>query len=386
MSYNEVLFLKKGKTESIALHIEDKKAHIRSVDTALADRYILFPAMTDLNCSTQNESFSQKALQKLSQDAYHSGVGHLLLRPVGSFPIDNSTALSSLKAYVSSCQGAHIHAAILAINDASKLSNIAMLSDESKAFFIYSDSDHNLIVRVMQYAKLKQKPIVCFLRDRALNGDAVIHEGHVSSALGLLGDNPLGERVQVDTIIEMADTFGVEVLIQGISTAKVLEKIAQAKERGVRVKSELSIHHLLNNEGACEGYNSDAKITPPLRDEAERLALIEALKAGKVDMLTALHHPKSSLEKGRAFSEAASGTIGFSELFGLYYEHLVKSGLISLEKLYELTVNNPNSFLKLEEPECYMLYEKRETTLKKEGSLYDGTPLSVSLIEQGIGL
>lgn len=386
MRYENVLWVRSEATDSISCQIENKHLVVESEhDTfEVAGDYLLFPTMIDMNCSTIDKSFSQEALQKLSVDAWNSGVGDLLLCPEGAFPIDNNTALSSMNAYVKACSGAKIHPSILAINNEMKLSNVAKLSENAKAYFFYSDSDHNLILRVMQYAKLKNKPIVCFLRDRALNGDAVMNDGAVSSDLGLLGDNPLGERLQVDTIIEMAETFDVQVLIQGISTAKVLEKIFQAKQRGVKVLSELSIHHLLERDERCRNYNTEAKIEPPLREEHERLKLVEALKNAKVDILTGLHHPKSSLKKERAFSEASSGTLGFDALFSLYYTALVQEGLLTLEGLYRLTVKNPAAFLGIA-TDSYNLYALNEqAVITQPQSLYCGKVLNATLMQSGL--
>ena len=124
--------------------------------------------------------------------------------------------------------------------------------------------------------------------------------------------------------------------------------INQAKKDGVDVKCEVSLHHLINSDEACEGFNTTAKLDPPLASKSDMLLLQEALKNSQIDVLTTLHQPSSPVNKEVAFYDAAYGCEALSEALPLYYTKLVKSGLIDMNELIKLTVTNPAKTLGFE--------------------------------------
>jgi dihydroorotase len=173
-------------------------------------------------------------------------------------------------------------------------------------------------------------------------------EGKVSASLGLPGISVLGEIIHVSKMIEIARYFDVQVLFKGLFTRRSIEMIKAAKKEGLKVFSEISIHHLALDDRACDSFNTYAKIFPPLADEKGKESLQESLKTGEIDILTSLHAPQSKVNKEVAFYDAAYGTEAIEEILPLYYTKLVKSGLISLSELSRMVSLTPAKMIKKE--------------------------------------
>ena len=125
------------------------------------------------------------------------------------------------------------------------------------------------------------------------------------------------------------------------STAFGVESIRQAKARGVRVTAEASPHHLLLTEAAVEGYRTDAKMNPPLRSEVDRLAVVEGLRDGTLDVIATDHAPHHYDEKERAFDDAPNGVVGLETSVGLMLTHIVGKGILDLTTLVERMSTQP---------------------------------------------
>lgn len=346
MLIENVTLLDSSGRKNVSVEIDDEGIISSIQPSKHASTKLLMPLMVDLNVSSMNESFDIYNLQALGAQALENGIGSVVLRPFAKEPIITTTQLSSIYAYLNGVKSAKVLPAFSVLKDEKHLSDIStLLANEGLVPYIYSDMDSNLMRRVMQYAVMKKVAIFCDLRDSSLNADAMMHEGAVSSQLGLVGNTPLAELVQVSKVLEMAAYFDVEVVIKAISTVAVLDKIAKAKSEGVKVKAEVSLHHLVLDDSSCLAYNTYAKIEPPLRDKKQVEAMQQALKDGKIDILTSLHAPKSKLRKEAAFAHASVGTQGLKNIFSLYYSKLVKSGLIDLDKLFQLTVQTPSLYL-----------------------------------------
>jgi dihydroorotase len=142
-------------------------------------------------------------------------------------------------------------------------------------------------------------------------------------------------------MIEIARHFKIKILFKAIASPRSVELIAKAKEEGVAVSCEVSIHHLTLCDEACEGFNTMAKLDPPLASREDMLLLQKALKNGDIDMLTTLHQPSSPVNKEVAFFDASYGCEGLENALSNYYEKLVKSELLSMSELIKLAVQNP---------------------------------------------
>src|SRR3990167_9531059 len=146
-------------------------------------------------------------------------------------------------------------------------------------------SDARLMRRALEYAKLFGRPLIQHAEDPQLAAGGVMHEGLVSTTLGLRGMPAEAESVMVARDVALAELTGGWVHFAHLSCAQSLELVRAAKRRGVRVTCEVTPHHLALTEDAVEGFKTDAKVNPPLRTEQDRLGLIEGLRDGTIDCI-----------------------------------------------------------------------------------------------------
>ncbi len=305
----------------------------------------LLPGLIDLNVSLRDSQLNTSRLEKLSDTAIKGGVTTVVLNPESEPAINNEIVLEFVLERKFS--GAKISSAICATQDEKSLSNIAILLKKGAvAPALESSVDGNLIRRVFEYMKMYEGTVFCSAKDKAINGNGVMFEGEVSARLGLPGISVLGEIIHVAKMIEIARYFDVQVLFKGLFTRRSLEMITAAKKEGLKVFSEMSIHHLALDDSACDGFNTYAKIFPPLADEKGKLSLQESLRKGEIDILTSLHSPQSKVNKEVAFYDAAYGTEAIEEILPLYFTKLVKSGLIDLSQLSKMVSLTPAQMIK----------------------------------------
>jgi len=305
----------------------------------------LLPGLIDLNVSLPDSQLNASRLQGLSKAAIRGGVTTLVLNPDSEPAINNEIVLEFV--LEGKLHGAAIKSAVCATQDDKALSNIAILLKKGAvAPSLSSAVDSNLIRRVFEYMKMYDATVFCTARDKALNGNGVMFEGKISAGLGLPGIPVLGEIIHVTKMIEIARYFDVQVLFKGLFTRRSIEMITAAKKEGLKVFSEISIHHLALDDRACDGFNTYAKIFPPLADEKGKLSLQESLKKGEIDILTSLHSPHSKVNKEVAFYDAAYGTEAMEEILPLYYTKLVKSGFINLSALSKMVSLTPARMIK----------------------------------------
>lgn len=305
----------------------------------------LLPGLIDLNVSLADGQLNASRLQSLSTSAVKGGVTTLVLNPDSEPAINNEIVLEFV--LERKFDGAKIKSSVCATQENKALSNIAILLKKGAvAPSLDSSVDSNLIRRIFEYMKMYEGTVFCAAKDRALNGNGVMFEGEVSANLGLPGISVLGEIIHVAKMIEIARYFNVQVLFKGLFTRRSIEMITQAKKEGLKVFSEISIHHLALDDRACDDFNTYAKIFPPLADEKGKLSLQESLKKGEIDILTSLHSPQSKVNKEVAFYDASYGTESMEEILPLYYTKLVKSGFISLCELSKMVSLNPAQMIK----------------------------------------
>ncbi len=329
-------------TDGIITKIADNLSSDHVID---ANGAFLLPGLIDLNVSLRDSQLNTSRLEKLSDAAVKGGVTTVVLNPDSEPAINNEIVLEFI--LERKFEGAKISSAICATQDENSLSNIAILLKKGAvAPALESSVDGNLIRRVFEYMKMYEGTVFCSAKDKAINGNGVMFEGEVSARLGLPGISVLGEIIHVAKMIEIARYYDVQVLFKGLFTRRSLEMITAAKKEGLKVFSEMSIHHLALDDNACDGFNTYAKIFPPLADEKGKLSLQESLRKGEIDILTSLHAPQSKVNKEVAFYDAAYGTEAIEEILPLYYTKLVKSGLIDLAQLSKMVSLTPAQMIK----------------------------------------
>ncbi|WP_267905534.1 amidohydrolase family protein [Nitrosophilus alvini] len=351
---NALIVDSKGEREA---DIEIKDGKIAKIGTDLSSDEIydakgcsVLPGIVELNAKTCDDRVSVDSLAKLAKNSAKGGVTTVLLNPHLNPKIDDEIILEFVKSQNELNSKSDIKPMITAIKgeENEQLSEIAILLKKgAAAIYTSSDIDSSLMRRVFEYAVMYEIPLHCRAQNCSLRAGGVMHEGEVSSELGLGGIPELEENIEVAKIVEFLNRYRIETVFKSLSSARSVELVNEAKKRGFKAYAEVSIHHLVKSDEACRGYNTCAKIDPPLRDRENRELLLQMLKNGQIDFLTSLHSPKSMVQKDIAFDEAAYGVDAISLYLPIAYTYLVKSGILNMSDLTKLLCKNPAKVLGL---------------------------------------
>jgi len=220
-------------------------------------------------------------------------------------------------------------------------------SDDGKPVY-----DSGRFRRALEYAAQFNCPIIEHSEEPSLSEGGHMNEGFVSTQLGLQGIPPISEEIAVARNVLIAEYVGKPVHIAHVSTAGSVRLIREAKSRGVPVTAETCPHYLIFTDERVKTFDPNKyKMNPPLRTEADRLALLEGLKDGTIDAIATDHAPHRVDDKDCEFDVAAFGIIGLETSVGAILTHLVQNGKFKLEKIIELMSVNPRKILGLEEIE-----------------------------------
>ena len=205
----------------------------------------------------------------------------------------------------------------------------------------------HLMRTALEYARTFDIPVADHCEEPTLASGGVMHEGLVAARLGLKGIPAAAEEIMVERDILLAQLTGAHVHLCHVSTRGSVDLIRRAKEQGIRVTAEVTPHHLTLTDGACEGYDTHAKMNPPLREAADVAALRAALKEGVIDCVASDHAPHAYDAKEAAFDDAPFGIIGLETAFAVAYTELVESGLFTLPELIARMSTAPAKLLGL---------------------------------------
>ncbi len=213
-----------------------------------------------------------------------------------------------------------------------KLANIGELK-ESGCVAISDDGrpvmNADLMRRALEYSKMFKLPVISHCEDLSLSEDGVINEGRVSTELGLKGIPDASEDVMVARDIALADLTSGHIHIAHVSTSGSVELIRRAKEKGIHITAETCPHYLVLTDEAVRGYNTNAKMKPPLRSLKDVEAVKNGLKDGTIDAIATDHAPHSQEEKEREFDYAPFGMVGLETALPVIMR-LVEEGVLTL--------------------------------------------------------
>ncbi|WP_309642082.1 dihydroorotase [Flavobacterium sp.] len=193
-----------------------------------------------------------------------------------------------------------------------------MKNAEAVAFGDYNKNtdNPNLLKIALQYAQDFDGLVVAFSQDNDIKGQGVVNEGVVSTRLGLKGIPALAEEIQIARNLFLLEYTGGKLHIPTISTSKSVDLIQAAKNKGLQVTCSVAVHHLVLTDATLDGFDTRYKVTPPLRTETDRQALIAGILNGTIDMITSDHNPIDIEHKKMEFDLAKYGTIGLESAFG----------------------------------------------------------------------
>ncbi|MCP4481608.1 MAG: dihydroorotase [bacterium] len=201
--------------------------------------------------------------------------------------------------------------------------------------------------RALEYCKIFDIPVISHCEDRDLAQFGVMNEGAVSTKLGLRGIPNAAEEVMVARDIILAEQTSGYVHIAHVSTKGSVALIRDAKKRGVKITAETAPHYFTLTDFAVEGYNTYAKMNPPLRTAEDVAGIKEGLKDGTLDCIASDHAPHTKEEKNKEFDFAPFGIIGLETELALAYQELVLKEKLSLSSVIEKLTKNPAEVMRL---------------------------------------
>ena len=303
------------------LKIENKIANPDNYQEIQLDNLHVSPGWFDSSVSLGEPGFEDReTIENGLKVAAKSGFTGIALQP-NSYPIiDNQSQVHFVKSKGQSAATELFP--IGALTKESEGKDMAELFDMKNAgaiaFGDYNRSleNANLLKIALQYTQDFDGLVIAFSQDEKIKGNGVANEGVISTRLGLKGIPNLAEELQVTRNLFLLEYTGGKLHIPTISTAKSVALIQEAKAKGLNASCSVSVQNLVLTDVKLEEFDTRYKVSPPLRTEADRLALIEGVKNGTIDMITSDHNPIDIEHKKMDFDTAKSGTIGLESAFG----------------------------------------------------------------------
>lgn len=306
----------------------------------------LFPGLVDVHVHFREPGFLYKeTIQTGSRAAAHGGITHVCTMPNLNPVPDTAEHLEQQLAAIRKDACVHIYpyGAITKGEAGQELADMAGMADNVIGF---SDDgkgvqEESMMRRAMQEAARLHKIIAAHCEVNELLHGGYIHDGEYARAHGHRGICSESEWRQVERDLRLCEETGCRYHVCHISTKETVELIRQAKARGVDVTCETGPHYLVMNDSMLQ-EDGRFKMNPPIRSEEDRKALLEGVLDGTIDMIVTDHAPHSAEEKGRGLTKSLMGVVGLETSFAVMYTRLVKTGILSLEKLMELMHTNPS--------------------------------------------
>ena len=224
-----------------------------------------------------------------------------------------------------------------------------------------------LMRRALEYVKISGSPVLSHCEDLSLSAGGVMNEGRMSTLLGLKGVPCESEAAMVSRDTMLAALTGSRLHICHISTCESLNLVKDARARGVKVTCEVTPHHFALGDDAVKGYDTNAKMNPPLRDEKNVGCLRQGLRSGLIDVIASDHAPHSAEEKDQEFDSAPFGVVGLETALGLAMTCLYHEGIVTLPALVRLMSTNPARIMGL-----------------PQGTLASGSPGDATVIDPDV--
>jgi len=212
--------------------------------------------------------------------------------------------------------------------------------------------DAGLMRRALEYSTMLDAPVVNHMEVPSLNPGGQMHEGEVSARIGVDGIPGLADDVMIARDVELAAFTGGHVHVAHVSTARGVELVRRAKDRGLPVTAEVCTHHVTLTDAAVErsGFDPNTKMHPPLRSAEDRAALREGLADGTIDALCTDHAPHAAFEKDVEFAAAPFGITGLETAWGLIGRELIEPGVLSVEEAVKKLTAAPRRIFRLDPP------------------------------------
>ena len=341
-----------GKIKSVGKNV--KKDNISSkADKIDLKGKVLIPGIVDMKVFIGEPGYEYKEnFRSLSSAALSGGVTSVVSMPNTSPVIDNVSMVDFILRRGRDKAGINIYpSATLTRNmDGKLMTEFGLLSKKGIVGFTDATKtiqNPEIMSRIMNYASDLDVLIMQHPEDQELSKDRCISEGEVSTRLGLQGIHHIAEKIIIERDLSLLEEYPCRYHISQLSSAKSVEVIKKYKKNGLKFTAGVSINNLSLNENDIGDFKTFLKISPPLRKENDRKALIQGVKDGMIDVIVSDHKPEDEESKRLPFAQAAEGSIGIETLLSLALE-LYHNGSLPLKKIIETITCNPAKILKID--------------------------------------
>ena len=326
--------------------------------------YVVFPGFCDVHVHFREPGFSYKETIVTGSKASAAGGYTAVCTMPNLNPVPDSVENLAIQLKLIE-DGACIHVYPYgAITVGEKGEQMADLEGMAPNVIGFSDDGRGvqsdeMMRQAMERAKKLDKMIVAHCEVNELLRGGYIHDGEYAKARGHKGICSESEYAQIARDLKLVEEIGVKYHVCHISTKESVEIIRQAKARGVDVTCETGPHYLVMDDSMLQ-EEGRFKMNPPIRSKEDKEALIEGLIDGTIDMIATDHAPHSAEEKAKGLAGSAFGVVGIETAFPVMYTHLVKTGVITLEKLIQLLAINPRKRFEIPMGEDYTVWNLEE--------------------------
>jgi len=341
-------------------------------DVLSAQGLIVCPGFIDLHCHLRQPGFEEKeTIATGTRAAARGGFTTICCMPNTNPPLDNQATIEYVKAEATKEATVRV-LPVGCISKGRKGEELGPMSELASAGVIgYSDDGEpvmnlQLMHQALDGSRALGLPIIDHCEDKALTDGGLMNEGVVSTRLGLRGMPAAAEEVMVARDLALAQLTGGWLHIAHISTEGSVDLVGRAREKGVRVTAEVTPHHLTLTEEKVTGYDTNAKVNPPLRTKKDVQALIQGLRGNVIDIIATDHAPHTEADKRGEFALASFGISGFETALGSLMS-LVHDGKLTLATLISKLTCEPAGII--------------GDRYGKLGTLAIGTPAEVTIFD-----
>ena len=344
------LYIEYGEIVQMEPDIDMSGGEIEEID---ASGLIVAPGLVDMHCHLREPGYEYKEdIETGTRSAAMGGFTSIACMPNTNPVVDNCAVVEYIinrareagvvNVYPIGAATKGLQGKELAEIGELKFAGVVAVSDDGRPV-----ESPALMRNVMQYAAMFDTPVISHCEEMSLSEGGAMNEGAVATRLGLRGISRASEEVMVSRDAILAQAYNLPVHIAHVSTRGSVEIVRHAKSMGVPITCETCPHYFTLTEDAVVGFDTNAKMNPPLRTADDVAAIIEGLKDGTIDAIATDHAPHHLDEKNVEFDLAANGIVGFETALGLGITYLVKPGHLTLSQLLEKMSGNPAEILGL---------------------------------------
>lgn len=306
----------------------------------------LAPGIVDIGVKVSEPGERHKeSFASAGKAAAAGGVTTIVTRPDTLPAIDTPEVLEFVarRAALDSPVNVLPMAALTKGRDGREMTEIGFLKDAGAVAFTDCDrviTDTKIFSRALTYARSLDALVIAHIQEPGLSAGAAVTSGKFASLRGLPGVSPMAERMALDRDIALIEMTGAAYHADQVTTARALPALERAKANGLNITAGVNIHHLTLNELDVADYRTFFKLKPPLRSEDDRLAVVEAVASGVIDIICSMHTPQDEESKRLPYEEAASGAVGLETLLPAALR-LYHAGQMTLVQVFRAMSFNP---------------------------------------------